>query len=135
MSGVNAGDNCLRLTIKDGGPNDVDMSENGTVVDPSGIATFGDGTAPVITLLGDASVTIEVGNAYVDAGATAEDAIDGDISAAITTDSSVDVDTVGTYTVTYNVSDAAGNAAVEVCLLYTSPSPRDGLLSRMPSSA
>src|SRR5680860_1050910 len=25
--------------------------------------------------------------------------------------------------------------ALEVCLLYTSPSPRDGLLSRMPSSA
>ena len=25
--------------------------------------------------------------------------------------------------------------AKEVCLLYTSPSPRDGLLSRMPSSA
>ena len=25
--------------------------------------------------------------------------------------------------------------AVERCLLYTSPSPRDGLLSRMPSSA
>ena len=24
---------------------------------------------------------------------------------------------------------------VELCLLYTSPSPRDGLLSRMPSSA
>ena len=27
------------------------------------------------------------------------------------------------------------NARAEVCLLYTSPSPRDGLLSRMPSSA
>ena len=26
-------------------------------------------------------------------------------------------------------------AAVLACLLYTSPSPRDGLLSRMPSSA
>ena len=24
---------------------------------------------------------------------------------------------------------------IDVCLLYTSPSPRDGLLSRMPSSA
>ena len=24
---------------------------------------------------------------------------------------------------------------IEACLLYTSPSPRDGLLSRMPSSA
>ena len=27
------------------------------------------------------------------------------------------------------------NAYLEGCLLYTSPSPRDGLLSRMPSSA
>ena len=25
--------------------------------------------------------------------------------------------------------------SVKICLLYTSPSPRDGLLSRMPSSA
>ena len=29
----------------------------------------------------------------------------------------------------------AGKLQVEFCLLYTSPSPRDGLLSRMPSSA
>ena len=28
-----------------------------------------------------------------------------------------------------------GRRAIWVCLLYTSPSPRDGLLSRMPSSA
>ena len=28
-----------------------------------------------------------------------------------------------------------GFAPLYVCLLYTSPSPRDGLLSRMPSSA
>ena len=28
-----------------------------------------------------------------------------------------------------------GGAAFLICLLYTSPSPRDGLLSRMPSSA
>ena len=27
------------------------------------------------------------------------------------------------------------NDQVDICLLYTSPSPRDGLLSRMPSSA
>ena len=34
--------------------------------------------------------------------------------------------------------DAIRNATREInniCLLYTSPSPRDGLLSRMPSSA
>ena len=28
-----------------------------------------------------------------------------------------------------------GTPQAETCLLYTSPSPRDGLLSRMPSSA
>ena len=32
-------------------------------------------------------------------------------------------------------SDLIGNAVMALCLLYTSPSPRDGLLSRMPSSA
>ena len=34
--------------------------------------------------------------------------------ANIVTVNSVDVNTVGTYTVTYNVSDAAGNAASQV---------------------
>ena len=29
----------------------------------------------------------------------------------------------------------ADNSDISTCLLYTSPSPRDGLLSRMPSSA
>ena len=33
------------------------------------------------------------------------------------------------------VVNAAKGAALGTCLLYTSPSPRDGLLSRMPSSA
>ena len=29
----------------------------------------------------------------------------------------------------------AETGCFDICLLYTSPSPRDGLLSRMPSSA
>ena len=33
------------------------------------------------------------------------------------------------------VADATSRVQLETCLLYTSPSPRDGLLSRMPSSA
>ena len=36
--------------------------------------------------------------------------------------------------VTFLVTDA-DNTPFYYCLLYTSPSPRDGLLSRMPSSA
>ena len=35
------------------------------------------------------------------------------------------------------LNDADQDASIKsvICLLYTSPSPRDGLLSRMPSSA
>ncbi|MFL2495056.1 MAG: immunoglobulin-like domain-containing protein [Porticoccaceae bacterium] len=73
-----------------------------------------DVTIPVITLLGDASISLELGTAYTDAGATAVDNIDGDISASITAVSTVDINTEGTYSVTYSVSDASGNAAAEV---------------------
>ena len=41
---------------------------------------------------------------------------------------------VGSGQVTQREADPA-IALSPICLLYTSPSPRDGLLSRMPSSA
>ena len=73
-----------------------------------------DVTRPVITLSGDAEVSLELGTPYTDSGATASDNIDGDITSSIVTVNNVDIYTVGTYSVTYNVSDAAGNAADEV---------------------
>ena len=73
-----------------------------------------DSIAPVITLLGDAAVSIEVGDTYIDAGATATDNYDGDITSNIVTVSNVDTAIVGSYTVTYDVSDANGNAAATV---------------------
>ena len=66
----------------------------------------------MITLTGS-DVSQEVGGSYTDAGATALDNIDGDITSNIATVNPVDPSTVGVYTVTYNVSDAAGNPAVE----------------------
>ena len=73
-----------------------------------------DTTIPVITLVGDATVTVEVGDTYTDAGATATDNYDGNLTASIVTVNPVDETTVGAYTVTYNVTDANGNAAIEV---------------------
>ena len=74
-----------------------------------------DTTAPVITLTGDATVTVEVGTVYTDAGANASDDTDGDLTTSIVTDlSNVNTNVVGSYTITYNVSDAAGNAATQV---------------------
>ena len=73
-----------------------------------------DVTIPVISLEGSASVILEAGSAYTDAGATAADNVDGSITSSIVTVNPVDINTVGTYTVTYSVSDAAGNAATAV---------------------
>ena len=78
-----------------------------------------DATLPVITLTGDSSVTVEGATSYSDAGASATDNIDGDLSSSITTVNNVDIKTPGTYTITYNVSDAAGNAAAEVSRTVT----------------
>jgi hypothetical protein len=73
-----------------------------------------DTIAPVITLNGDATMTIAVGDTYTESGATATDNVDGDITANVVTSGSVDTTTAGTYTVTYNVNDAAGNNATPV---------------------
>ncbi len=73
-----------------------------------------DQTAPTITLLGTTPLTVAHGSVYNDAGATAADSVDGNITANIGTVNSVNTNTVGVYTVTYNVSDAATNAATQV---------------------
>ncbi|HSM31257.1 MAG TPA: immunoglobulin-like domain-containing protein, partial [Woeseiaceae bacterium] len=72
---------------------------------------LGDRRNPEIELLGEASVNIPAGQAYVDPGATAVDDIDGDITDKIQVSGSVDSTVVGTQTITYSVSDRAGNVA------------------------
>ncbi len=73
-----------------------------------------DTTKPVIALKGDSTVNLTVGEAYTDAGATANDNKDGDITSKVVKSGTVDTATAGTYTVKYNVTDAAGNEADEV---------------------
>jgi formylglycine-generating enzyme required for sulfatase activity len=47
----------------------------------------------------------------VDPGVEAHDVRDGNLSGDVTVSGTVDVNSVGTYTLTYTVSDAAGNQA------------------------
>ncbi|MBN2657783.1 MAG: DUF5011 domain-containing protein [Spirochaetales bacterium] len=69
---------------------------------------------PVITLNGGNTVYVEAGDVYIEAGATAIDAIDGDLSSDIEIGGdTVDITTLGTYILTYNVTDKSGNSAVE----------------------
>jgi len=77
-----------------------------------------DTKAPVITLVGT-DANISVGDTYIDAGATATDNVDGDLTATIITINPVDTTTAGTYIVTYDVNDTAGNSAVQVSRTIT----------------
>lgn len=80
--------------------------------------TVPDTILPIITLNGT-DMTIGQDTNYSDEGATATDNVDGDLSASITVVNTVDTSTIGVYTVTYNVTDAAGNAAAEVVRTVT----------------
>ena len=79
-----------------------------------GTTSISDTIPPVITLLGLSPIDVLVGEEYVDKGAMAIDNIDGDITESITTTNNVNTKVPGTYKVTYNVKDKAGNAAFEV---------------------
>jgi cysteine-rich repeat protein len=70
-----------------------------------------DSVKPIITLVGDSPVSLYVGDTYVDAGATAQDNIEGDITSKISAVNNVNTATAGTYIITYDVSDEVGNTA------------------------
>ncbi|MDB9960816.1 DUF5011 domain-containing protein [Oceanihabitans sp.] len=83
-----------------------------------------DGTAPVITLVGDANIALNLGDTYIEQGAIATDNVDGDISGSVLIGGdTVDTGAVGVYVVTYNVSDNAGNAAAQVTRTITVTDP------------
>jgi len=74
-----------------------------------------DTVAPVITLNGANPQTLTVGSVYEELGATASDNMDSDPTSSIEIDiSAVNTAVVGSYSVTYNVSDTAENAATQV---------------------
>lgn len=71
-----------------------------------------DTTAPVITLNGEAELTVDEGQGFTDPGATVTDAADSTVEIVVTGE--VDADTAGTYVLAYDATDASGNAAATV---------------------
>ncbi|MDA9120194.1 DUF5011 domain-containing protein [Opitutales bacterium] len=71
-----------------------------------------DTTPPVITLIGDANITHEAGNVYIDEEAVWNDLVDGNGTAIASGE--VDINVPGIYELTYNYTDTNGNAALPV---------------------
>ncbi len=73
--------------------------------------TIRDTKKPSIELKGAAEVSITKGSKYQDAGFTAADNYDGDLTDQVAVDSKVDTDKAGSYVITYTVKDSSGNTA------------------------
>ncbi len=102
-------------TLKFSQSSDVHFSENGInnkfdfvssdINIAEGAPVSDDTTAPVITLTGEASVVVALGETYTDQGASA------DTGETVTASGSVNTSSEGIYTLTYTATDAAGNQA------------------------
>ena len=107
--GLNVGDNAISIIV---------TAEDGTTIQTYTVTVsvnvIVDSTEPVITLLGANPLNLVVGDTYTDPGATAFDNFDGDITANIVVGGdTVSTAAVGTFMVTYDVSDLAGNPATQ----------------------
>jgi PKD repeat protein len=123
-----------------------------TVTRTVNVVAAPDNTAPVVTLNGPSSIVVDLCGYYNELGATATDNVDGTITANVTNDGNLvpfgtllTAGTAGTYTITYSVTDGAGNTGtatrtiviqdngpvitidggntltIEVCDAYTNP--------------
>ncbi len=78
--------------------------------------TIVDTTAPVVTINGNASVTVECHDSYSEAGASANDGCDG--SVGVTIGGTVNANAVGNYTLTYSATDAANNTGTATRIVH-----------------
>ena len=86
-----------------------------------------DTTPPTLTLRGAPSVRLTIDSPYADAGATATDSTDGDLTSRIVVVNPVNTALLGTFTITYSVSDLSGNVATPVTRTVTvEPQPAGG---------
>lgn len=102
-----------------------------SVTDASGNETsisreikYDDPVPPEITLNGESALTISAGSEYTEAGWTAEDNLDGDITSLVQVEGSVNIYHAGTYTLTYSVSDTYGNVAAVERTVTVEPIPQ-----------
>ena len=107
-NGVDAahpGEYAVTYRVADGAGNTDEKSRTVRVMDT---------TPPVITLRGEPSVVHEAATGYTDAGATALDTVDGDLTSEIDVENGVDAQVLGECRVNYAVTDAAGNEGTAV---------------------
>ena len=94
---------------------------SGNTAEAVRIIQYVDPVAPELTLLGDTTVTVQVGTDYIDPGCTAKDNLDGDLTSAVRVEGAVDIYRAGTYTLRYLVADSHGNQTEAIRTVVVEP--------------
>lgn len=89
------------------------------------------GGVPLISLLGQSPARVFLGETFTDPGAVAFDSEDGDLTDEIQVASNVNTSVTGVYSVTYTVTDTAGNSASPK-VRFVSVFPADSLPAANP---
>ena len=111
VSTAYAGEYTLTYTVMDQAGN-TGTAVRRVVVAPAPVPPASEPAAPTITQIGSNPIILHLGGSpYVEQGAQAFDETDGDLSAFVTTEGSVDATQPGTYQVTYSVTNSAGLSA------------------------
>lgn len=85
-----------------------------------------DKEAPVITLNGEKNIQIPLNSGFTDPGATANDAVDGELTVNVS--DTVDINLAGIYYITYSANDASGNSSeiTRIVKVYNSSEDQSG---------
>ena len=126
--GFSAEDECDGdLTDKVSVSGEVDGHKKGTysiiykVEDSSGNVTeieVGDFEAPKLNLKGDDEFFLKVGKKFKESGFSATDNVDGNLTDKVKVSGKVNTKKMGSYTITYEVSDKAGNTTKKTRTVY-----------------
>lgn len=87
---------------------------------------------PVISLIGEKTIILSLGESYEEEGATVADLEDGDISASIHFEGQVNSNTIGDYLIRYSITDEDGLSAIEQTRLVRVMDTTTAMLSRRP---
>jgi len=95
----------VNWSVTDSGGNTVSVQQSVTITDT---------TLPVITLLGNNPLNVNLGSSFIEPGFVANDLVDGDISNLVVVSGVVNTNVLGMYQLNYDVVDNAGNSALTV---------------------
>ncbi len=80
--------------------------------------TIKDIVAPTVKLKGNTDIYVMRDSNYTDAGYTAKDDLDGDVTTSVSVSGSVDTAVCGAYTLTYTATDKSGNVGTATRVVH-----------------